>query len=148
MAITFPSVEWFQALADIANEDERFKKYGRLNAVVGFKVGDNAYNVTFDVLTVTDVREMSEGELIHADFVIDIPTDRWQGMIEDIKANGVATRDWTLSTLDLVLDEPIHANLADDGFAADKFFRYNPSLQRFFDNSSQLDTEIKLPATA
>lgn len=148
MAITFPSVKWFQALADIANEDERFKKYGRMNAVVAFKVGDNAYNVTFDVLTVTDVRELSEDELIHADFVIDLPPDRWQGMIEDIKANGVATKDWTLNTLDLVLDEPIHANLADDGFAADKFFRYNPSLQRFFDNSSQLDTEIKLPATA
>jgi hypothetical protein len=47
-----------------------------------------------------------------------------------------------------VLDEPIHANLADDGFAADKFFRYNPSLQRFFDNAAQIDTEIKLGATA
>lgn len=146
MAITFPSVEWFQALADMANEDERFKKYGRLNAIVAFKVGETAYNVTFDVLTVMDVRELTEGELIDADFVIDMPLDRWQGMIEDIKANGVATKDWTLNTLDLVLDEPIHANLADDGFAADKFFRYNPSLQRFFDNSAQIDTEIKLEA--
>jgi hypothetical protein len=148
MALTFPSVEWFQALADIANEDERFKKYGRMNADVGFKIGDKAYNVTFDVLTVTDIREIAQVELIHADFVIDIPTDRWQGMLEDIKANGLATSDWTLNTLDLVLDEPIHANLADDGFAADKFFRYNPSLQRFFDNASQIDTEIKLGATA
>ena len=50
--------------------------------------------------------------------------------------------------VDLVLDDPIHANLADDGFAADKFFRYNPSLQRFFDNAAQIDTEIKLGATA
>ncbi|HJM75484.1 MAG TPA: hypothetical protein QGI71_06450 [Dehalococcoidia bacterium] len=148
MAITFPSVEWFQALADMANEDEQFKKYGRMNADVGFKVGDKSYSVTFDVLTVTDVREIDEAELIHADFVIDIPADRWQGMLEDIKANGLATSEWTLNTLDLVLDEPIHANLADDGFAADKFFRYNPSLQRFFDNAAQLDTEIKLGATA
>ena len=148
MAITFPSVEWFQALADLANEDERFKKYGRMNADVGFKVGDKSYNVTFDVLTVTDVREITEGELIHADFVIDLPADRWQGMLEDIKANGLATSEWTLNTLDLVLDEPIHANLADDGFAADKFFRYNPSLQRCFDNAAQIDTEIKLGATA
>jgi hypothetical protein len=148
MAVTFPSVEWFQALADLANEDERFKKYGRMNADVGFKVGDKAYNVTFDVLTVTDVREITESELIHADFVIDLPADRWQGMLEDIKANGLATSEWTLNTLDLVLDDPIHANLADDGFAADKFFRYNPSLQRFFDNAAQIDTEIKLGATA
>ncbi|MEE8422255.1 MAG: hypothetical protein V3S31_05710 [Dehalococcoidia bacterium] len=144
MALAFPSVEWFQALADLANEDERYRKYGRLNAIVAFKVGEQNYNVTFDVLEVRDVREISEDALRDADFVIELTPDRWQSMLEDISANGLATKDWTLNTLDLVLDEPIHTNLADDGFAADKFFRYNPSLQRFFDNAAQLDTEFKL----
>jgi hypothetical protein len=146
MALTFPSVEWFQALADLANEDERYRKYGRLNAVVAFKVGERNFNVTFDVLDVGDVREISEDGLRDADFVITLAPDQWRSMLEDIDANGLATKDWTLNTLDLVLDEPIHANLADDGFAADKFFRYNPSLQRFIDNAAQLETEFKMEA--
>ncbi len=142
MALTFPSVEWFQSLADITNQDDRFKRYGRLNAVVAFKAGDKAYNVTFDVLEVRDVREVTEDEMADSDFMIDLDLEQWRGMIDDIKANGLATRDWTLNTLDLVLDEPIHKNLREDGFAADKFFRYNPSLQRFMDNSAQLDTKF------
>lgn len=144
MALTFPSVEWFQALADIANEDAGFKKFGRLNAIIAFKVGDRSYNVTFDVLEARDVRELSSDELRDSDFVIELTPEQWQGMIEDISANGTATRDWTLNTLDLVNDEPIHKNLAEDGYAADKFFRYNPSLQRFMDNAAQLDTEFNL----
>jgi hypothetical protein len=146
MALTFPSVEWFQALADLANEDERYRKYGRLNAVVAFKVGERNFNVTFNVLDVGDVREISDEALRDADFVIELAPDQWRSMLEDIDANGLATKDWTLNTLDLVLDEPIHQNLADDGFAADKFFRYNPSLQRFIDNAAQLETEFKLEA--
>ena len=34
--------------------------------------------------------------------------------------------------------EEIHKNLMEDGFKADLFFRYNPSLQVFIDNASKL----------
>jgi hypothetical protein len=144
MAVDFPSVEWFQTLADMANEDPVFQKFGRMNALVVFKIGDSAYNVTFDVLTVGDVRAVEESALRDADFVIEISPEKWRGMIEDIKANGTAGRDWTLNTLDLLDDEPIHKNFAEDGFAADKFFRYNPSLQQFMDNSRELETNFTL----
>lgn len=147
MAITFPSVEWFQALADIANEDQHFKKFGALDAITAWKVGAKVYNVTFDVLDVRDVREASEAEMRDADFVIELQPDQWQQMIEDIKANRTAGREWTLNSLDISADEPIHFSAADDGYRADKFFRYNPSLQVFIDNASQLDTVFDL-ATA
>ena len=34
----------------------------------------------------------------------------------------------------------------EDGYCADKFFRFNPSLQAFFDNAAKLDTVFNLPA--
>ena len=137
--LSFPSVEWLQALADLANEDEDFRKIGRLDAVVGLRVGDSGYRLAFEVLTCSDVREASETELREADFVIDMPPEMWQAMIDDIRANGRATGDHTLNSLDLSMEEPIHRNERGDGYRADKFFRYNPSLQRFFDNVARLD---------
>ncbi len=144
MATTFPSVEWFQELADITNGDDVFRKFGRLDAIIAFKIGDRAFNVTFDVLTARDIREVDEEQMRDSDFVIELSPDQWQGMLEDIKANGVATRDWTLNTLDLINDDPIHTNLEGDGYRADKFFRYNPSLQRFIENASQMETKFDM----
>ena len=138
--LTFPSVEWLQALADLTNEDETFQKIGRLDAVVGLRIGDSAYRLTFEVLTCTDVREADDEELGEADFVISMSPELWRGMIDDIQANGRATGDHTLNSLDLSMDEPIHQNEQGDGYRADKFFRYNPSLQRFFDNAARLET--------
>jgi hypothetical protein len=137
--LTFPSVEWFQQLAEITKHDERYRKYGRLNAVVVFKVGEKAIQANFDVLDIHDIREApSENDLRDADFVIEMSPSNWEQMLQNIKEHGHATDEWTLNTLDLRFDEPIHKNLLDDGFKADMFFRYNPSLQRFFDLSSQL----------
>lgn len=144
MATTFPSVEWFEELSEITNRDDVFRKIGRLDAIVAFKIGDRAFNVTFDVLTARDIREVNEEEMRDSDFVIELSPDQWQGMLEDIKANGTASKDWTLNTLDLINESPIHVNLEDDGYRADFFFRYNPSLQRFMENASQMDTVFDL----
>lgn len=142
----FPSTEWFEALAEIAKNDERYRKFGRLNAIVAFKVGDTIISANFDVLNIHEIHEISENQMRDTDFVIEMEPDAWRGMLEDIKANGHASLDWTLNTLDLKGDEPIHKNLMEDGFKADMFFRYNPSLQVFFDDSAQLDTEFAVTA--
>ena len=142
MAMVFPSVAWWQALADLANEDEGFQKIGRLDAVVGFVAGDSAFRVTFDVLTCRDVSETTLAELREADFVIELAPESWRAMLDDIRANGHATGDFTLNSLDLLGDDPIHRNELGDGYRADKFFRYNPSLQRFFDNAARIDTVL------
>jgi hypothetical protein len=146
MALTFPSVDWFQALADIANEDDDLKKFGTLDATVAFKVGEQHYSVTFDILEARDVHESNAEEALDADFVIELSPDNWQKMLDDIRTNGRAGRDWTLNTLDIIDAEPIHKNLRQDGFAADKFHRYGPTLQRFIDNSAQLETTFDLKA--
>ncbi|MEE8422674.1 MAG: hypothetical protein V3S31_07840 [Dehalococcoidia bacterium] len=148
MALTFPSVEWFQALADLANEDDDLKKFGTLDAAIVFKVGEQQYSVTFDILEARDVHESGADEALEADFVIELSPDKWHKMLDDIQTNGRAGRDWTLNTLDMIDDEPIHKNLGQDGFAADKFHRYGPTLQRFIDNSSQLETVFSGEAVA
>ena len=74
------------------------------------------------------------------DFIIELEPVQWKDMLKNIKKNGTASLDWTLNTLDLKYDEPIHRNDLEDGFKADLFFRYLPSLQVYFDNSSQIDT--------
>ena len=140
--LSFPSVDWFQALAAIAKADEAYKKFGRLNALIAFKHGDTNISCNFDVLDIRDIHEISDEELRDVDIVIEMPAAAWTGMLENIKANGRATGEWTLNTLDLRLDEEIHKNLMGDGFKADFFFRYNPSLQAFIDNAAQLEFEI------
>ena len=41
---------------------------------------------------------------------------------------------------DLLLPEGLHQNAADDGYRADKFFRFNENLQRYFDLSASVET--------
>jgi hypothetical protein len=136
---TFPSVEWFQQLADITKQDEKYRKFGRLNAVVAFKYGDTNISCNFDVLDIHDVQQIPDEELRDVDFVIEMPTEVWDQMLADINEHGHATGDWTLNSLDLRLDQEIHKNLLEDGFKADMFFRYNPSLQVFMDNAAKLN---------
>ena len=140
--LTFPSVDWFQALAEITKADQGYTKFGRLNAVIAFKYGDTNISCNFDVLDIREIKEISDEELRDVDIVIEMPVDAWVGMLENIKENGRAVGEWTLNTLDLRLDEEIHKNLMEDGFKADFFFRYNPSLQVFIDNAAQLEFDI------
>jgi hypothetical protein len=139
-ALTFPSAEWFQALADITKADPNYRKFGRLNAIVVFKSGDQLVQVNFNVLDIMDITEVDESALRDADFIIDMTPQQWKDMLDDIKQRGHAGLEQTLNTLDLEWDEPIHRNDLQDGYKADLFFRYLPSLQVMFDNSSQLET--------
>lgn len=145
--LTFPSVEWFSALADVTKEDPNYRKFGRLNAVVAFKCGETNIEVTFDVLNIRNVREITDDQLRDVDFVVEMPPEIWVEMLKSIEENGKAGLEWTLNTLDLRFDEPIHKNLLGDGYRADLFFMYNPSLQVFIDNTSKLETKFA-PALA
>jgi hypothetical protein len=136
----FPSVAWFEAVADITRADVQYQKFGRLNAVVAFKSGNSIVQANFDVLNIHEIQKIDEDEMRDCDFIIELEPSQWKDMLKDIKKNGTASLDWTLNTLDLKYDEPIHRNDLEDGFKADLFFRYLPSLQIYFDNSSQIAT--------
>jgi len=144
----FPSVEWLNEVAALAMADERYRKYGRVDALVGIKVGERMFRMTFDVFEIRDIREITFDELRDLDFYLEMEPERWRAMLEDIKANDGAGLDSTLNTLDLKLPDGLAINAVGDGYRSDKFFRFNESLQRFFDLSAQVDTTFALPASA
>ena len=44
----FPSVEWFQQLQESVNSDPEFRRLGNVDAVMGVKVGDQVFIITFE----------------------------------------------------------------------------------------------------
>jgi hypothetical protein len=138
----FPSVEWLQAVAQIVGADDGYRKYGRFDAIVGLRVGDLLYSVTFDVFDIKDIHETSEEELRDADFVLEMSYAQWIDLIENIQQHGKADLEHTLNSLDLRLPDGLARNTTGDGYRHDKFFRFNESLQRFFDDSAQVPTEF------
>jgi len=136
----FPSTEWLQAVADLAREDPTYRKFGRVDVLAGIKVGDRAFRLTFDVFDIGDIREVPVSELSEVDFYLDMTPEQWRAMIESARSEGHAGLEYTLNTLDLKLPDGLHHNTADDGYRADKFFRFNESLQRFFDLSAGVET--------
>ena len=44
----FPSVEWFDAIKNIVNQDPAFRHSGTIDTVVGVKVGSKIYQLTFE----------------------------------------------------------------------------------------------------
>lgn len=142
----FPSVDWFTEVAQLAMRDEAYRKFGRVDASVGLKVGDRVFRLTFDVFDIGDIREIDADDLRDLDFYLEMEPQRWQSMLESIREHGRAERDFTLNSLDLTLPDGLHQNAVDDGYRADKFFRFNESLQRFFDLSAQVPTTFEVTA--
>ncbi len=137
-AIPFPSLAWFEALQNLVNEDAGYRQFGTVDADMGVKVGEDVYVVTFEAFQCKQVRAGNEYDLINVDFFIEMESDSWRMMLENIKANGGAEAGQTLVSLDMIHE--ISNNATGDQLRADLFFRYNQSLQHFFDLSANLET--------
>lgn len=142
---TFPSVEWFNAIKDIVNNDPAFRQLGTVDATVGVKAGSKIYELTFEAFECTGVREINENQLRDLDFWMEQPFDKWQEMIENIKKNGHADLSHTLNTIDLSMPEGLARS--HDGYRRDAFYRFNQSLQDFFNAAAKIDTQFKEPAS-
>jgi hypothetical protein len=141
----FPSTEWLERVAQLAMHDDAYRRFGRVDALVGLKVGERAFRLTFDVFDVGDIREIGDDELRDLDFYLDMEPERWQAMLRNIGEHGQAEGEYTLNSLDLKLPDGLHHNATGDGYRADKFFRFNESLQRFFDLSARVETTFDAP---
>ena len=139
-ALTFPSLEWFQALQGLVNNDDEFRRLGNIDAVMGVKVGENVYVITFEAFECTEVREGTEYDLIDADFFLEMTVEQWQDLVTNTQENNGADLSHTLNTLDLMIEGGISDNATGDQLRADIFFRVNQSLQHFFDSSARLET--------
>ena len=138
--LLFPSVEWFQGLQELVNNDPEFRRIGSLDATMGVKAGDKVFVITFEAFECSEVKEGTEYDLIDADFFLEMDMDQWRDLIVNTKENGGADLRHTLNTLDLMIEGGISKNATGDQFRADIFFRVNQSLQHFFDSSAKLET--------
>jgi hypothetical protein len=136
----FPSVEWFNAIKDIVNADPAFRQLGTVDAVVGMKVGSKIFEVTFEAFECTNVREAGENDLRDMDFWLEQSYDQWKDMLENIKQHGAADLSHTLNTIDLNIPEGFARS--HDGYRRDAFYRFNQSIQDFFNASAKIDTQF------
>lgn len=143
--VKFPSVEWFQALADLMTEDiEKFRKLGETDCTMAVNVIDgredgSAWNVVieFEEFSINSIREVTEEELNSIDFVITTDMDSWLEMIENIKAGGGRPDlEHSLNAL-TIAGVPMRC-WSTDPLGRDAFFRYNQSLQQYINNCARL----------
>ena len=143
---TFPSIEWFDAVRQQVNSDEQFRHLGTVDAEVGVRAGEQIYQITFEAFECAGVKEIEESDLRDVDFWLEQSPEEWQEMLEVIKKEGSADLQHTLNTIDLNLPEGLARSY--DGYRRDAFYRFNQSLQHFFDSSSKIETEFAVGAGA
>lgn len=144
MAVKFPSVEFFQALADRMNADRpTFEKLGYCDTQMGVRVeGGDAFGVvlTFEVYECTEVRPLAKAGGTEPDFTLVADAKVWKEMLEAIRDHGGADAAHSLNTLSHLGDH-IRVDYEDpEGY--DKFFRFMATLQAFFDLAADLDFQV------
>ncbi len=143
----FPTVEWFQALESQAAQNvEKFRRLGFCDANVGINVlagnglgEDRGFVLRFDGYRCKAVEEVGEPQKV-ADFVLEGNFGAWKEMIQNIRANAGPDLKHTLNYLTLPGD-PIKI-IAADQLKQDLFFRYNGTLQEFFNGAQHVETEF------
>lgn len=145
--IPFPSADWFRALA-VAMERaaERYRRLGTIDLVLVAKIdsadGSECYELTFAGYRCTAVRRLaSPAEASPSAVVLEGPDEAWRGMIRSIEHEGKADLAHTLNTLTLA-DVPMRL-VAEDQLAIDAFYRFQETLQQFFDEAAGFRTAFE-----
>ncbi len=144
-SIVFPSTEWFQALAkNMKNESTRFQSLGSIDCTMVVKAADRSDQGlievrfrSYGVESIRQIADLSEADADH--FVIEATLDTWRDMIDNIRANGQPDLEHTLNFLTFP-DDPMVVD-GPDQLQIDAFFRYNQSLQLFFNGAAQIETQ-------
>ena len=143
-AALFPSVPWFDAVRGVFNADESYRSAGggRCDCVAGLQIGDAVFVLTFEGLECAEAAQAESAALDAVDFYLDMPAEQWREMIANIAEHGAADLHHTLNTLDLALDDGLAKSRHGDQYREDLFFRYNQTLQFFFDASARVKTRF------
>jgi hypothetical protein len=143
MAFKFPSIEFFQELANRMKENAaEFEKLGFCDTVMGVKVDGedpHLYALTFDVFDCSDIRELADAGDAELDFRLEAPLQLWKDMLNSIQQNGIPEPAYTLNSLSHVGDRM--QVVYDDPEGHDKFYRFMATIQTFIDQSADLEIE-------
>jgi len=141
--IPFPALTFFQTLQTLMRQnEERFRRLGFIDTIFGVHiVGADGqewrYRLTFEVFDCCEVSEATAFDLTTIDFVLKGDLAAWVEMLENIRQHNGADVAHSLNTL-THFGERLEM-LYDDPDNRDKFFRFQESIQEFFDLASTLD---------
>ena len=151
-APTFPSVAWFQRLADaMAAQPERYRKLGPLDLTLIVRVvypdgSAQRHALEFDgtrCVAITDLTGTSNVRGRHP-VILEGEYAAWKEMLESIRTHGGADLTHTLNYLTLP-DWPLRlvaVNEEEGQLDIDRFYRYQESLQAFFDEAAAVETRF------
>ena len=135
----FPTVAWFEAVRDQVLDDPEWRAFGMMDCAMGVNVGESTIKIVFDGYEIPEIADVSaDPDAADLDFTLVMPPERWQEMLENIQSNGHADLHHTLNTIDL--ETPEELSKGDDYTRRDLFYRFNQTLQDFFDASSKIET--------
>ena len=140
----FPSTQWFDEVRIVFNADESFQGGGggACNTLMGVKIGGQSFLITFEGAECSSAQNAQEVDLAAADFILEMPYADWKEMVQNIAQNGHADLHHTLNTLDLGRPMGLSHSIHGDQYREDLFFRYNQTMQYFFDASARVATEF------
>src|SRR5262245_47594167 len=157
-APTFPSVAWFQRLADaMAAQPEKYRRLGPLDLTLIVRVvypdgTDECHALEFDGARCVAITRLTAASAVRGRHPVILEGDyaAWKEMLESIRTHGGADLTHTLNSLTL----PNHPSLADSPLRlvavneeegqldVDRFYRYQESLQAFFDEAAAIQTRF------
>ena len=151
-APTFPSVAWFQRLADaMAAQPERYRKLGPLDLTLIVRVvypdgTDQRHALEFDGVRCVAITHLAGASGVRGRHPVILEGDyaAWKEMIESIRTHGAADLTHTLNYLTLP-DWPLRlvaVNEEEGQLDVDRFYRYQESLQAFFDEAATVETRF------
>ena len=129
----------------VFNADESYQGGGggACNALVGLKIGGAVVSDHVRRRRMQRTRRKCRtSDLAAADFILEMSYADWKEMIQNIAQNGHADLHHTLNTLDLGRPEGLSHSMHGDQYREDLFFRYNQTMQYFFDASARVATEF------
>ena len=143
---TFPSLEWFQELGRLMNDNEAdFKRLGYADVTWAIAVQpilpdqpSRCFRFVFEEYGCTTVEELAPSDAAEVAFTMQATYDTWQEMIRNIQANNGPDLQHTLNYLALP-DDPIYI-AAPDFLNRDLFARYGQTYQLFFNGAVRVPT--------
>lgn len=135
----FPSIAWFEALAEAASADEpRYHRLGYVEMTLGVKVGDQGFRIRFEDYGCTGVEGWDGSQPV--DCVVSASPADWRELIAHIQKRGSADPEHTLNSLVLAGDRFVLSG--DEQLGIDCFYRYNASLQAFIEEARRVPTRM------
>ena len=143
MPVAFPSVEFFQGLQqEMKHAAEVFRRLGYFDTTIGIRVTGDAprsFVLAFDVFDLAEIREVGALDGEPVDFILEGDLAAWREMLENIRGHGKADGDHSINTL-THFGEKIRV-VYDDPDGHDKLYRFDESIQQFFDLAAKLDVD-------